>query len=54
MSTDDQPIIPPPASVTVEMERKPILWLPDGTPLVRRPVGFDTRPPCKNQERTTR
>ena len=44
MSMDDQPIVPPPATVTVELERKPVLYQPDGTPLVRRPIGFDTAP----------
>ncbi len=39
---DDAPILPPPSSLTVEFERKPVLYLPDGTPLVRRPAGFRT------------
>ncbi len=39
---DDPPVVPPPATFTVETERKPVLYLPDGTPLVKRPVGFRT------------
>lgn len=35
----EPPVVPPPASMTVEHERKPILYLPDGRVLVRR-AGF--------------
>lgn len=35
-------IVPPPSSFTVETERRPLLYLPDGRALVRRPVGFRT------------
>lgn len=34
----------PPSSFTVDHQRKPILYMPDGTPLVKKPAGFDTRP----------
>jgi hypothetical protein len=45
-NTDDPPVVPPPATITVdETTHKPILYLPNGTPLVRRPCGFDTRRP---------
>jgi hypothetical protein len=40
----DWGIIQPPSTFTVDHERKPVLYQPDGTPLVKRPVGFDTRP----------
>jgi hypothetical protein len=36
---EDLPIVPPPASVTVEDGRQPVLYAADGTPLVRR-AGF--------------
>ena len=36
---DDRPVVPPPASVQVDHERKPVLYLPDGKVLVRK-VGF--------------
>lgn len=36
---DDAPIVPPPATVVVEHERKPVLYTPDGKALVRK-VGF--------------
>ena len=35
----EPPIVPPPAAFTVDMERKPVLFLPDGKVLVRR-IGF--------------
>jgi hypothetical protein len=38
--SDDAPIIPPPSSVTVDMERKPVLYLPDGKTVLVRKVGF--------------
>lgn len=40
---DEPPVIQPPASLTVDHERKPVLYLADGTPLVRR-AGFSTQP----------
>lgn len=36
---EDYPVIPPPASVTVDHERKPVLYLANGKPLQRR-AGF--------------
>jgi hypothetical protein len=40
---DEPPIVTPPNTFTVEgPNRHPILYKPDGTPLVKRPVGFDT------------
>lgn len=36
---DDQPIIPPPSSVTVDLERKPVIYLANGKALVRN-IGF--------------
>lgn len=36
---DDFPIVPPPASVTVEWPRRPLLYLPDGRMVVRQ-IGF--------------
>ena len=36
------PAISPPGSFNVETERKPVLYLPDGTALIRRPIGFPT------------
>jgi hypothetical protein len=41
--SDDFPVIPPPSSATVDMERKPLLYLPDGRVLVQR-IGFNTQP----------
>jgi hypothetical protein len=38
---DDQPVIQPPSSAQVDMERRPILFLPDGRMLVRA-IGFRT------------
>lgn len=38
-SDDYYPVISPPSSMTVDLERKPILYLPNGKVLVRR-VGF--------------
>lgn len=32
----DVPIVPPPATATVDFERKPLLYLPNGKVLVRR------------------
>jgi hypothetical protein len=40
---DESPIVPPPNNFTVETERKPVLYAADGTPLVKRPIGYDTR-----------
>lgn len=37
--TDDAPVVPPPASVTVDYDRQPVLHLPDGRVLVRK-IGF--------------
>jgi hypothetical protein len=37
MSSDD--VVPPPSSVTVDYDPKPVLWMPNGLALVRRP-GF--------------
>lgn len=42
MLSDDSPVIPPPANAQVDYERKPILYRPDGIPLVKKPMGFDT------------
>lgn len=39
MSTDDQPIIPAPASMTVTDYQKPVLWLNETTVLVRK-IGY--------------
>lgn len=39
LSVEDPPVVPPPATVVVELDRKPVLYLPDGKVLVRR-VGF--------------
>jgi hypothetical protein len=39
LSVEDQPVIPPPSSVTVDHERKPVLYLPNGKVLVRK-AGF--------------
>jgi hypothetical protein len=36
---DDAPIVPPPSTMTVEYGPKPVLYLPCGKVLVRRP-GF--------------
>ena len=36
---DDQPVVPPPPTVTVEYDPKPVLHLPNGKVLVRR-IGF--------------
>ena len=33
---EDRPIVPPPATVVIEYERKPVLYLPNGKVLVRR------------------
>ena len=33
---DDQPIVPPPSTVIVDHERKPVLYLPNGKVLIRR------------------
>ena len=41
--SDETPIVPPPSSVTVDMDRKPVLYLPDGRAVVRR-IGFNTEP----------
>jgi hypothetical protein len=35
-------VVAPPATVTVETERKPILYTAKGEPLCRRPIGFAT------------
>lgn len=37
--TEDAPIIPPPSTMTVYIERKPVLYLPNGKALVRK-IGF--------------
>ena len=43
MSDEDVPVVLPPSSMTVdEPVRKPVLYRADGTPLVKRPAGFDT------------
>lgn len=39
---DEAPVVQPPSTLTVDYERKPILHLPDGRVLVRRPAGFRT------------
>jgi hypothetical protein len=36
---EDAPIVPPPDTVFVEGDRPPVLYAPDGTPLVRV-IGF--------------
>lgn len=41
MSDEDPPIVPPPASVQADLERRPVLYLADGRALVRR-IGFNT------------
>ncbi len=35
----DEPIVPPPATMTVQHDHKPILFTPDGKALVRK-AGF--------------
>ena len=35
----EPPVVPPPSSMTVDHERKPVLYLPDGKVLVRK-AGF--------------
>ncbi len=40
---EPEPILPPPSSVTVDYERKPVLYDHSGKPLVKAPAGFDTR-----------
>lgn len=39
---DEPPIVQPPSSAQVDMERRPVLWLPDGRMLVRT-IGFRTK-----------
>lgn len=39
---EDAPIVRPPDTFTVDHERKPVLYLPDGRALVKRPAGFVT------------
>jgi hypothetical protein len=39
---DEPPVLSPPDTFTVEFERKPVLYLPDGRVLVKRPAGFRT------------
>lgn len=51
---DDEIVQPLSSFTVVELERKPILWLPDGTPLVRRPVGFDTSHTNRRERGDTR
>jgi hypothetical protein len=44
-SCDDEwpaTVIPAPSTFTVEYERPPVLYLPDGRLIVKRPAGFDT------------
>ena len=43
---DETPIVQPPATFTVDKgDRKPVLYLPDGRPLVRdQTIGFQTTP----------
>ncbi len=36
------PVLPPPASLSVEAPRRPVLWLPDGRAIVRQ-VGFSVK-----------
>ena len=36
LEVDDRPIVPPPASMTVDHEFKPVLYTADGKPLVRK------------------
>lgn len=38
-SIEDMPIVPPPGTFTVDADRKPVLYLPDGRVLTRK-VGF--------------
>jgi hypothetical protein len=38
----EEPVVPPPSTFTVDHETKPVLYLPDGRVLVRRPAGFVT------------
>lgn len=38
-SENEQPIVPPPSSMTVVHEHKPVLYLPNGKVLVKR-AGF--------------
>jgi hypothetical protein len=47
MYDDEPPIVPPPATFTVDdkPERKPLLYLADGRPLARdQTIGFRTAP----------
>lgn len=39
LSVDDMPIIPPPSTVIVDFERKPVLFTHDGKALVRK-IGY--------------
>ena len=39
---DDMPIVPPPGTFTVEHEQRPVLYLPDGRVMVKRPIGYRT------------
>lgn len=39
----DEFLVPPPASMTVDHERRPVLYLPDGRVLVRQ-AGFQAPP----------
>lgn len=38
----DEPIVRPPANMEVTWRQEPVLWLPDGRVLIRRPAGFYT------------
>jgi hypothetical protein len=39
LGEEDRPVVPPPANATVDYERKPVLYLPNGKVLVRK-AGF--------------
>ena len=49
---EDAPIVPPPGTFTVDRgDRKPVLYLPDGRPLVRdQIIGFKTSPRRREEE----
>lgn len=39
LSVEDMPIVPPPSTVTVDHDRKPVLFTHDGKALVRK-IGY--------------
>jgi hypothetical protein len=41
--------VPPPTSITIDSDRKPVLYLPDGKALVRV-IGFATKSDSKDEK----